>query len=246
MMTTLLAGQEKTAGAVDSGKITYEEKIKLDIKLEGDAAQFASMLPKERKSTKVLSFTPDASLFEETKDINEEMAVDQGGGVRIRVVASGENKIYTDLKGGKILEQRDFMNRIFLIEKDFPVTGWKITGNQKVVLGYPCMEAFRQDTAGIKTTVWFAPALTVKAGPGEFSNLPGMVLEVDINEGSHTYLARTIEPVRAGDLKLQKPKDGKKVSEEEFRVVMAEKMKEMGIEEGNSDGGTHVRIMIKQ
>ena len=246
LFASLLMGQEKPSVPVTSGRITYEEKIRLEIKLEGDAAQYASMLPKERKSAKVLSFTPESTLFEETKDIEDEMSVEHGEGVRIKMIASGENKIFTDLKNSRMTEQRDFMNRIFLVEKDIPVSGWKITGNQKVILGYPCMEAFRQDTAGVRTTVWFAPSITVKGGPAGFSNLPGMVLEADINEGSRTYIAKSVEQIPAKDLKIEKPKEGKKVTEEEFMAVMAEKMKELGIEEGHAGGATHMRVVIRQ
>ena len=44
---------------IASGKITYEEKAKIEIKLEGDAAQFADQMPKEQVSSKVLFFNAD-------------------------------------------------------------------------------------------------------------------------------------------------------------------------------------------
>ena len=55
-MSAHLSGQDKSAENIKSGKIFYDEKIKLDIKLEGDAAQYAEMLPKERKSVKDIVF----------------------------------------------------------------------------------------------------------------------------------------------------------------------------------------------
>ncbi len=229
-----------------SGKITYEEKVKLEIKLEGDAAGLAADLPKERKTEKVLSFDRDVSLFEELKTVDEEMATSQEGGMRVKMVIGGQSKIFTDLKNQKVIEQRDFMNRMFLVEKPMPGMNWKITGNQKVILGYPCMEAFRLDTAGVKTTVWFTPSITTKSGPSGFCNLPGMVLEADINNGSRLYTAKSIEPVSADKLKLQRPKEGKSVSESEFKEIVAAKMKEMGIENGGQGGGTQMHIIIKR
>lgn len=240
-------GQEKSAAVITSGKITYEEKIKLEIKLEGDAARFADNFPKERKSEKVLLFTNEATLFEDGKNIREDMVAEHTEGIRIKIAGSGENKIFTDLKNNRVIEQRDFMNRIFLIEKPMQEANWKVTGNQKVILGYPCMEAFRQDTAGVKTVVWFAPSLSIKGGPAGFCNLPGMVLEADVNSGSRTYLAKSVEPVSPEELKLQKPKEGKKMTEEEYRAVVSEKMKEMGINEGQpGSGGAQMHIIIKQ
>lgn len=233
--------------AITSGKITYEEKIRLQIKLEGDAAQLAANLPKERTSEKILLFTPEATLFEDGVSTGEEMETEHGEGVRIRMVMSGESKVYTDLKNGVVTDQRDFMNRIFLVEKEMPAANWKITGNQKTILGYPCMEAVRQDTSGKKTIVWFTPSITPKGGPAGFCNLPGMILGADIDEGTRTYIAKAVEPVPVSMMKIQKPKDGKKVTEEEYKQIVAEKMKEMGMEQGPGPGaGSHVQIMIRK
>jgi len=239
--------QDKNSEVITSGRITYEENIKLDIKLEGEAAQFADMLPKERKTEKILSFTNEVTLFEEGKAAGEDMHVESGEGMVFRVAVSEDNKTFTDLKKNIVIEQRDFMNRVFIIEKPQPETKWKVTGNQKIILGYQCMEAITLDTAGVETVVWFAPSITIKGGPAQFSNLPGMVLEVDINDGKRTYVAKALEPVAATDLKLEKPRDGKKVTEEEYMMIVEEKMKEMGAESGHpgAAGGAHVRVIVR-
>ncbi len=235
-------GQEAGRAHLSSGKITFEEKVKIEIKLEGEAAALAPDLPKERTSQKLLSFNIDGSLFEELKTVDEDMTASQEGGVRVKMVIGSQSKIYTDLKNLKVIEQRDFMNRMFLIEKPVAEMNWKVTGNQKVILGYPCMEASRVDTAGAKTIVWFAPSIAVKSGPFGFCNLPGMVLEADINNGSRTYTAKSIEPVPANKLKVQRPKEGKQVTEGEFKEIVAARMKEMGVE----GGGTQMHVIIRK
>jgi len=245
MLSVVAWGQESSAPNIKSGKIYYDEKIKLEIKLEGDAAQYSEMLPKERKSEKVLSFSPVATLFETEKDISEDMTQEHSEGVNIKLVSSADNKIFTDLINKRIIEQRDFMDRMFLVEVEMPAADWKITGNQKIILGYPCMEATKLDTAGVKTIVWFAPSLNTKGGPAGFCNLPGMVLEADIKDGSHTYLAKSVVPVDPSELKIKKPGEGKKVTEAEYHKIVADKMKEMGIEDGKGGDGAHVRIIIK-
>lgn len=245
MLSVISFGQEKPAENSKSGRIYYEEKVKLDIKLEGDAAQYTEMFPKEKKSEKILSFSDEATLFEAGKDIAEDMTQVHQEGVNIKMMISGDNKVYTDLKNQKIIDQREFMNRMFLVEKEMPVSDWKLTGNQKVILGYPCMEATKQDTAGVKTIVWFAPSFEIKGGPAGFSNLPGMVLAVDVKDGSHTFLATSVVPVEKGALRIKKPGDGKKVTEDEYKKIVSDKMKEMGMDEGNGGEGAHVRIIIK-
>lgn len=242
LFPSLVYGQDKQ---VTSGRITYDEKVKINIKLAGESAAFASNLPKERSMEKILTFNSDALLFEDGKS-NVEDEMDAGhsdGNVRIRMVVSGENKTYTDLKSKKVIEQKDFMNRIFLVEKDLSGTDWKITGNQKNILGYNCIEATKTDTAGKKTVAWFAPSINVSGGPADLRDLPGMILEADIDGGSRVYTAKSVEALTPAELKIQKPKEGKQVSEDEYKKIVAEKMKEMGIEEGQ--GGNQMRIVIK-
>jgi GLPGLI family protein len=244
LQVALFCSGQQPAGS--SGKITYEEKVKMQIKLEGETAHLAQNFPKERKSEKVLSFTENETLYEDgTGNVEEEIVSQQGDGqMRIRMVGSGSNKMYTDLKTNTVIEQRDFMNRMFVVEKPVAKADWKVTGNQKKILGYDCYEAVRQDTGNNKTIAWFAPAIPVKGGPAGLCNLPGMVLEADFNNGSRTYIAKSADEMAPGELKIQKPKDGKKVTEQEFKAIVAEKMKEMGIEQGQQ-GGDQVRIVIR-
>ena len=243
-----VCGQDKNTEGITSGKITYEETVKLQIKLEGDAQQMEGMLPKERKSEKILTFTEEATLFEDgSNNVEDEMVThdDGEGGVRIKMIVSGENKTFTDLKDKKVIDQRDFMNRIFLVEKELPEPTWKVTGNQKVILGYPCIEAVKQDTAGNKTIAWFAPSIKISGGPAGFCNLPGMILEIDINGGNRILTAKSIEPADPREMKIQKPKEGRKVSEKEYNEIVAEKMKEMGMDQGGEGGGDQIRIVIR-
>ena len=72
-----------------------------------------------------------------------------------------------------------------------------------------------------------------------------MVLSVDVKDGTHTYLAKSVEAVEAGALKIKKPGDGKKVTEGEYQKIVSEKMKEMGMDEGTGGEGAHVKIIIK-
>jgi len=243
--TATLSGQADNSNVISSGKITYEEKVKISIKIEGDAPQYADMIPKERKAEKILTFSEDATLFEDgINNADDEMVSGHDdGNVRVRMVVSGENKTFTDLKNNTVTDQRDFMNRIFLVEKEMPVPAWKVTGQQKEILGYSCFEATRLDTAGIKTVVWFTPSIKISSGPAGLGSLPGMILEADINSGSRIYTAKNIEPAFPA-IKIQKPKEGKKVSETEYKTIVAEKMKEMGVEQGG-EGGNQMRIVIR-
>jgi len=247
MAFTMLGAQNDPAKAIRSGKVVYEDKAKIEIHLEGDAAALAASLPKERKSLKSLVFNEKASLY--TNQKQEEAADDQvaeAGGTRVMMrMMEPDNKMYTDFAGKKQIEQREFMTRMFLIEKELGVPDWKFTGNVKDILGYSCQEAVRQPNDSTKIVAWFTPAIPIPSGPGPYLNLPGLVLAVELENGDHTLIAQSIEEMPVDNKMLAKPKEGKKTTEAEFKKIVDEKMKEMGGTQG-SGSGTQMIIRIQK
>lgn len=227
----------------NSGSVKYEQVVKLEIKLEGDAAQFADMLPKERKSNKVLYFNSAFALYENGEKAEEQdMSMHSGGGNVMIRMEEPENKVFTDLEKKKQIEQREFMTRVFLIEGDLDQQ-WKLTGKQKMILDFPCQEAiFEKDNS--KVVAWFTPVIPVSSGPANYAGLPGLILSVDRDGGKNTTTATSVDFSTVSKEKLEKPGKGKKVSREEFDRIVEEKMKEMGAEGGQ--GGTHMMIKIQR
>ncbi len=226
---------------ITEGTVYFREVIKLDIKLEGDAAQFANAFPKEQKSKKLLHFNTSASLYKKD-DAGEtnEMIENETGGMVIKM-QQPDQEVYTDIVNNKQLERREFMTREFLIEREVGKKKWKFTGNCKTILGYACQEAvIEKDDKTIK--VWFAPEIPIAVGPSKFIGLPGLILAVDVNDGEIIFEATKIDAKNIDKTLLKKPAKGKKVTDEEFKKIVDEKMKEMGIEGG--EGGGH-RVMIK-
>jgi GLPGLI family protein len=244
LMTTVsmvpARGQEMGNGFLLTGGVIYEQKVKLNIKLEGDAAPMAHALPTERKSQKVLHFTEEAALYENHQEAeqNEVMHSEGQATVMIRMVEP-DHKIFLDLKKGIRVEQREFMSRIFLIESESERIGWKLTGRQQTLLDYPCQEAVAQ-VDSMEVQAWFTPGIPVPAGPAGYGNLPGLVLSVDINQGERVITALSVDLKPVDKDLLKKPSKGKKVSGDEFQAIVDEKMKEMGAEHGGGGNATFV------
>jgi len=244
MAFTMLGAQNNPAKAIRSGKVIYEDKAKVEIHLGGDAAALAASLPKERKSLQSLLFNENASLYANVKKedaaADEHMSESGGAMVMVKMMVP-DNKMYTDFAGKKQIEQREFMTRMFLIEKELGVPDWKLTGNVKDILGYSCQEAVRQPNDSTKIVAWFTPAIPIPSGPGQYLNLPGLVLAVELENGDHTLIAQSIEEMPVDNKMLAKPKEGKKTTEAEFKKIVDEKMKEMGAE----GTGSGARVMIR-
>ena len=228
-----------------SGTVTYEEKVKLNIQIDDTDANSELMknIPRERTSSKLLVFNPDASMYKKNPAAKAPADVtSEHGDAHVMIkVDEPDDCSYSDLKEKKIYDQRDFMSRQFLIESDFDAQVWKLTGNEKKILDYPCQEAQLQDTAK-KVTAWFTSAIPVSIGPNGYANLPGLILRVEVNGGDQVMAATKVDlgPVKTSD--LVKPKQGKKVTKAEFRKIVADKQKEMQDENG---GGNNVIIRIK-
>lgn len=150
-----------------------------------------------------------------------------------------DEQLYLDLKNQKVIEQRDFMSRMFLIVSEADTLPWKLTGNRREILGTPCFEAvYQKDT--IKTIAWFAPSIPVPAGPGRYNGLPGLILEVNVGDGKRILSAVSVTPGEVASL-ITRPSKGKKVTREEFDKIVEEKTGEM-----QGEGGATMMIRIRQ
>lgn len=223
--------------------ISYDEKVKLNINFQGEAPAGLD-LPKEQINKKTLLFSEVASLYFNSAN-NTPTEIDQqteGGMIKIRMDRPDE-KSYADITGRQIIEEKDLMTRKFLVTTDLSHYQWKLTGEQKKVGGYDCQQAKLND-GDRKITAWFTTYIPVSSGPGRFAGLPGMILELTINDDI-TITATSVEMKPIEKDKIQKPTEGKKVTWEEFDKIRAEKIKEMEEENGGSGNG-NVIIKIKK
>jgi len=147
-----------------------------------------------------------------------------------------DNKLFYDIEGLKTVEKKEFMSRVFLITGDVKQGEWKVTGEQKVVLDYPCMQAVKENEEGEKTIAWFTPSIPVATGPSNYIGLPGLVLQVESGDGDRVLTAKSIEFGAIDKKLLVKPKKGKKVTSEKYDEIVAKKMEEMGGKQGEVTG----------
>jgi GLPGLI family protein len=229
-------------GESNSGKITYEQKSKMNIDIDEEHQELLKDLPKEHISMKELLFDSTASIYKSITSQNhdEEIGSESDKGHMVIKMAEPDDKIYCDLLRKKRIEQRDFMSRIFLIDIPFSESSWKLTGKQKKILNYICQEAVLQDTTK-KITAWFTPEIAVSTGPNGVCNLPGLVLAAEFNGGEIVIEAKNIELKSIDHKLIVKPTQGKQVTKQEFNQIVADKHKEME-EQGEGNGNVIIRI----
>ena len=226
-----------------SGEITYRETIQIKIEMPEADEAFKKMIPPSQSVSRMLVFNESAALYKDAGAKGEgdlEMSnSDEGREIKF-VMKRPENTLYTDLDENTTINRREFFGRDFLVTGNARECQWKLTGEKKMIGDYECQKAVLQDTSE-QVVAWFTPQIPVQTGPSGFGMLPGLILEIDIDNGNRSILVTKVElkPVAT----IEKPSKGKKVTTEEFKVIEAEKMKEMGAEVGGNGKG--MRMIIR-
>lgn len=228
--------------AQTSGEIKYTQTMKIEIP-DRVPKEFRDRIPKERKVNKVLLFDQTTSTYKNGENLRAgEGGAAGGGGPRFRFRGGGGNAnaiTYKDLSTNQMIDNRDIVGKMFLIEEDIEKPTWKVTGQKKTILGYMAMEATSMMNDTVPVVAYFTPQIPISNGPATFTGLPGMILEVNIDDGRMITVATEVDLKEIPEDAIEKPSSGKKVTKEEFEEIRLEKMKEMREQRG---GGRGARI----
>jgi GLPGLI family protein len=215
------------------GKIVFEEKIDMHRRLPPERAEMKDMIPQYRSSKYELHYTQDVSKYK-TSDATDEEVVGTQGNAQFRMkMTAPKREVYKNLGEDRMVDEREFMTKMFLIKGGVSPFPWKIADGQKKIMDYVCLQATYQDST-TKYVVWFTPQIPISNGPAEYGGLPGMIMQVDMNDGERTLTAVEVVEQEVDMTILQEPTKGKEVTQEEFKQIMQEKMKEMEAMHGGS------------
>jgi len=134
-------------------------------------------------------------------------------------------KYYHNPQKNRQIRQTEFMTRLFREEFSMDKIKWKMGAASKEILGYTCMQA-ETELDGKKILAWFTPDIPISAGPERYYGLPGLMLEVNVNQGQVVWLANSIDPSDPHEDLLAEPKEGKKVKPDQYKEIQEEKITE--------------------
>jgi GLPGLI family protein len=129
----------------------------------------------------------------------------------------------------------EILGKTYIIEDSLQVPNWKILNDIKEVAGHICMKAMVEDTIKKqKIVAWFAQDIMLNAGPERLWGLPGLILELDINDGTVLIEASKIEFKKLNqEMALPKKLKGKKLNEKAYQEMTDKFIKEKIKEEMN-------------
>ncbi len=196
---------------------------------------------------------------------------DGGGGFRRSFsFGGGDGDLFKNFGTALSTQATELGGKNFLIIDTIKKQPWKISAETKEILGIMCRKASTKTTqpnfqgrtlnfsrnrpTGDTTTrpapaapreieivAWFAQTILAPVGPDTYGQLPGVILELDIDNGTTVYKALTLKTtVEAKDLK--EPKKGKKVSRQEYGQLQRELFQNQGGGGFGGPGGGQVII----
>lgn len=238
-----------------SGKATYISKSKMDLgswgskMSEARKKEVAARLKNRLEKTYVLSFNNQQSTFlEEEKMDAISGATDSWGGYFSR----GDH--YKNIKENKIVQSQEFYGKRFLIKDDLYKIEWTMGTETKKIGQYTCYKAkafvpyselnwynFSWSDLRPSTTenaddkkpeekllvveAWYSTQIPVSQGPAEFWGLPGLILEVSVD--NTTLLCTEVAISKGDNIKIEASNKGKEITKKNYTETVQKKMIEM-------------------
>jgi GLPGLI family protein len=228
------------------GRIIYEHRLNMEPFFKTLRAEMPNQMPTTITETFELLFAGSRSLWQPLPDVAEEAATIQnteGNNMRIARMG-GADAVFCDYEKGLKLSQTELHTRQYLVEDSIGKLDWKLLEETKELLGYTVRKAtsfqygtrvvmgmengelkpqIQPDTALV--VAWYATDIPVAAGPGWSGQLPGLILELDVNRGRSVY--RAVEILPAVNNRIKEPKGGRRIAAAAFRQQQHSEMADM-------------------
>lgn len=255
------------AGQQKQGKVTYERVARLEFHFAGGNDQMEQAIPRTRTDQFELNFANNQATWQQlVTERPDEGSVwnsggGEGGGMQIRMIAPGSNDFYYfNLDKGISIAQRELGTKNYIVEDSIRKLTWKLSADTKTILGHLCRKAVserittrvnvnmdngkmtREEVPDTATVVaWITTDIPVAAGPEFSGQLPGLILELNLNDGRTVYTATSIND-DTDIAKIKAPTKGKKLTGEEFAKERQKLFDEMS---RNAPGGGRREIRIQ-
>ncbi|HXB91625.1 MAG TPA: GLPGLI family protein [Puia sp.] len=241
--STQAAGQPAAPASVSGvvlkeGKVIYDRKVNLRRRIKDE--NMKAMLPEFNTSRNELDFSGDESVYRnvaEAEDIRDK-AGEENNGMVIRFNNGGANdQTYKNYAADKSLEQREMGPHKYLIEDTLRKINWKLeSAETRTMLGYACKKATMTGRDGMTVVAWYAEDIVSSSGPESFGGLPGLILELNMNDAEIVFTAREIVGKGFDKSIVKAPTEGKKITRAAFQKMMEEQF-------GEGGGKQMIRIM---
>jgi len=211
------------------GKIEYSLQIGTDKDKPDLFNKYAKIADQgAEKLTFVLELEKDKSRFYLIDDIRNK---DKDVVIAISMI-DYENIIYSDLKNNYVLynnrdDNRYFKKEEFLVKEEV-FKSWDLTKETKKIQDFICYKAtgtlsYKEGSSTINKSIiaWYYPALSHATGPNGFGGLPGVILELHID---NVLFGATKISINKKPLNITLPTKGEVVNKENYMKTLNKRM----------------------
>ena len=244
------------------GKAYYFSKSKMELGnwgarlSEEQKKQVAERLKNRLEKTYVLTFNKEESIFKEDEKLDAISGATDSWGKNF---TPGEQ--YKNVKSNSQIQEQEFYGKLFLVKDQLQPIEWKMETETKTIGNYTCFKAIASiptydlqwynfswdrirttsDSTAAKNTIkmtnveaWYTPQIPVSHGPLEYWGLPGLILEVSVDNTTMLCSKIVINPEET--IEIVAPEKGKVVTKQEYQETIVEKMKEFRDNRGRRRG----------
>ena len=208
-----------------SGTIKYVAKHSWSKKYA--AVDYISKAEKERivyvwghndewKQYGILTFNQTTSEYKEIADEEEKYKYNYSERTQ-------EYIIHRNFETNRMYDVIRMSGKLYLIDDTITPINWKIKNDMREIAGHICMNAAYTDTLLNKNIVaWFALDMPYSFGPEKYYGLPGMILEIDMNNGAVVITAEKVELSQSQiEIPLPKHKKPKVINQHDYYLIIA-------------------------
>lgn len=210
--------QAQSFSAVYKQKINVSEKEEMANKKEATIAQRHQLLMKKTKEVAdqleyQLKIDGNESIFK----MKEFLVKNNQQHLLSLANIYAKGIFYNNISNSESLWQIEAFGKEYLI--DIPQPEWKISKETRIINGYQCKKAEAIRTVYSKgkpiekkVIAWYAGEIPLSFGPLGYSGLPGLILQLDIEDRSFVLH----EMSNKKNVHINKPEEGKEVSLKDY------------------------------
>lgn len=244
--STLLAQQKE-------GTILYEKKVNLHKTIQNEQMKAMMPEFRTSRHQLLFSDSVSIYRMIPEVEAPDPFSSRSGGTVFVSVGGGADGgDLYKNFAQSKGIQSSDLGGKTYLILDTLKPEPWKMTEETKKILGFTCYKATRKikqtqravirtfggpsensnDTTNkqaspeikeIEIVAWFTNDIITPAGPENYGQLPGLILEVDFNNGTTVFTATEFKKT-VNKKELKEPQKGKPISRQEYQKIMFDLM----------------------
>ena len=138
---------------------------------------------------------------------------------------------YTNIKTKQLLKTVKDDKTYLISMRPLKPEDWKLSKESKLIGKYTCYKATStkqvegpKGMVNIALTAWYAPEIPVRFGPKQYSNLPGLILEVQ--EGEVVYRCVEIVLNQSSKVAVSAPVKGTSISETAYDKIVQKRLQQ--------------------